>query len=245
MNPMTTTFVARLRDRDDSAWFELWTVFGPVIRGQLSRWGNGRVGAATVEDLTQDTLTALSRSIDRFDPDRGARFSTWLLAIAKHVLGDEMDRRHAIKRGRGRRPASLDEAYMGVSPDVAPDEAYERAVFQAKIHAAIRAAQKDSEFLHFEVYRMRVFEGRTGAEVATQLGTSEPTVSRHLRRVRDCIRSHVEDVVTTYSFTDEEAAEVDSAGLAAGDQLFDEAICDIYLAHSRVVEDDERRLAER
>lgn len=244
MNPMTTTFIARLRDRDDAAWFELWTVFGPVIRRQLSHWGKGNVGAATVEDLTQDTLTALSKSIGRFDPTRGARFSTWLLAIAKHVLGDELDRRYALKRGRGRRPAPLDEAYMGVSAEAAPDQAYERAIFQAKVHAAIRSAQRDSEFLHFEVYRMRVFEGRSGKTVAVQLGLSEPTVSRHLRRVRDCIRSHVRDVVALYSFTDDEAAEVDTAGLAAGDDLFDEAICEIHVEHSRMVEDDERRLSE-
>lgn len=244
MNPMTTTFVARLRDRDDAAWFELWTVFGPVIRSQLTRWGRGNVGAATVEDLTQDTLTALSKSIERFDPARGARFSTWLLAIAKHVLGDELDRRHAVKRGRGRRPASLDETYMGAASDVQPDEAYERSIFQAKVHAAIRAAQKDSEFLHFEVYRMRVFEGRSGKDIACQLGVSEPTVSRHLRRVRECLRGHVRQVVSLYSFTEDEEAEVGSAGLVADDQLFDDALCDIHLEHSRVLERDEQRLGE-
>ena len=133
---------------------------------------------------------------------------------------------------------------MGVSAEAAPDQAYERAIFQAKVHAAIRSAQRDSEFLHFEVYRMRVFEGRSGKTVAVQLGLSEPTVSRHLRRVRDCIRSHVRDVVALYSFTDDEAAEVDTAGLAAGDDLFDEAICEIHVEHSRMVEDDERRLSE-
>ena len=97
MHPLTTSFVARLRNQEEAAWFELWEIFGPVIRAQLSRWGAGRVGAETVRDLTQETLTALSKSIDRYDPERGARFSTWLLSIAKHVLGDEMDRRMAQK----------------------------------------------------------------------------------------------------------------------------------------------------
>ena len=82
MNPLTTGFVRRLRDRDESAWFELWDVFGPVIRHQLHRWGRGAVGMETVRDLTQETLAALSNSIDRFDPSRGVRFSTWLLSIA-------------------------------------------------------------------------------------------------------------------------------------------------------------------
>ncbi len=102
MNTLTTSFVRRLRDRDETAWFELWEVFGPVLRDQLSKWGKGRIGVETVRDLTQETLAALSDSIDRYDPTRGARFSTWLLSIAKHALGDEIDRRMALKRWAGR-----------------------------------------------------------------------------------------------------------------------------------------------
>jgi DNA-directed RNA polymerase specialized sigma24 family protein len=113
MNTLTTSFVRRLRDRDETAWFELWEIFGPVLRAQLTKWGRGRIGVETVRDLTQETLAALSDSIDRFDPSRGARFSTWLLSIAKHALGDEIDRRMALKRGSGRRPTEFDERFMG------------------------------------------------------------------------------------------------------------------------------------
>jgi len=95
MHPVDTAFLRRLRARDERAWFELWEAFGPVVRGTLYRWGNGRLGEETLRDLTQDTLAALTDSIERYDPQRGVRFSTWLLAIAKHVLGDEMDRRYA------------------------------------------------------------------------------------------------------------------------------------------------------
>ena len=41
MHTLTTSFVRRLRDRDETAWFELWEVFGPVLRAQLSKWGRG------------------------------------------------------------------------------------------------------------------------------------------------------------------------------------------------------------
>ena len=101
MHQVDTTFLRRLRARDERAWYELWEAFGPVVRAMLARGGNGRLGEETLRDLTQDTLAAHSNSIDRFDPARGVRFSTWLLAIAKHVLGDEYDRRFAQKRGGG------------------------------------------------------------------------------------------------------------------------------------------------
>jgi len=176
LSDLTTGFIGRLRARDPQAWFELWETFGPILRSQLAKWGGGRIGAETVQDLSQETLAALADAIDRHDPDRGARFSTWLLAIAKHSLYGEIDRRMAQKRGAGRPAAELDEELHGAT--AAPDAPYETAVFHAKVEAALRLVERESEFVEFSVYRMRVLDGRTGREVAEALGISEPTVSR-------------------------------------------------------------------
>lgn len=245
MNTLTTSFVRRLRDRDEAAWFELWEIFGPVLRAQLTKWGRGRIGVETVRDLTQETLAALSGSIERYDPTRGARFSTWLLSIAKHALGDEIDRRMALKRGGGRKPAELDERFMGRSALVEADEAYEQSVFRAKIYAAIRRAESDADFMQFSVYRMRVFDGTAGKNVAEQLGVSEPTVSRYLQKVRGLLRLRVREIVATYSFTTEEELEAEQAGLGGDDGMFDEALAEIYHQQSRLLMEDEAGASER
>ena len=239
MNTLTTSFVRRLRDRDETAWFELWEVFGPVLRAQLARWGKGRIGVETVRDLTQETLAALSDSIDRYDPARGARFSTWLLSIAKHALGDEIDRRMALKRGAGRKPTEFDERFMSKAADAEADEAYEQNVFRAKVYAAIRQAEPEADFLQFQVYRMRVFDGLLGKEVAEQLGISEPTVSRHLHRIRGLLRRRLAETISTYSFTEDEQREAAQAGLGEDDSTFDEALCDIYHKQSQLILQDE------
>lgn len=239
MNTLTTSFVARLRNRDEAAWFELWEIFGPVLRAQLSKWGRGRIGVETVRDLTQETLAALSDSIDRYDPSRGARFSTWLLSIAKHALGDEIDRRMALKRGGGRKPAEFDERFMSQMASVQADEVYQANVFRAKVYAAIRRTESESEFLHFQVYRMRVFDSAAGKDVAEQLGISEPTVSRYLQKVRDVLRQRLSEMMATYSFTREEETEAEKAGLGGEDGMFDEALAEIYHQQSRLILEDE------
>jgi len=237
-NDLTTNFVGRLRSREPQAWFELWENFGPVLRAQLARWGRGRIGAETVKDLSQETLAALSGAIDRHDPSKGARFSTWLLAIARHTLGDEIDRRMAQKRGAGVRAVSLDDAGERSGHGPGPDDSYERDVFEAKVAAALRAAERDSGFQDFNVYRMRILEGRSGKAVALSLGTSEATVSRRLTAVRGKIRGRLFEIFSKYSFTEEEWEELSRNGIDLNptkrdEASFDEAVAEIYHRYSR------------
>jgi RNA polymerase sigma factor (sigma-70 family) len=260
LSPVTTNFLGRLRANDQAAWYELWETFGPVVQAQLTKWGKGRIGQETVRDLSQETLAALSESIDRFDPKRGVRFSTWLLSIAKHVLGDEMDRRNAQKRGGNKPAASLEEGWMVASDEPAADAQYEAAVFRAKVEAAIRIVSKESDFTDFATFRMRVLEGQSGKDVAATLGTSEPTVSRRVARVRDVLRKRLRDVVSTYSFTEDETAEPDKAGLqlskrsasggdgsaetqsdAQADAMFDQAIGEIYSLQAHLREEQAKK----
>ena len=219
MNALTTRFVRRLRARDESAWFELWQDFGPAIRFQLHKWGRGRVGFETVQDLTQDTLAELSKCIDRYDPDRGARFSTWLLSIAKHTLGDEMDRRNAKKRGSGIKPLSLDERIDSKSAALQVDEIFEQRMFGAKVCAAIRRTETE-----------------VGKEISTQLGISEPTVSRHVAKIRKHLRQTIMQVVIQYSFTSEEEGEPLTAGMGGSDSDFDAAVSEAYHQHQLFLE---------
>jgi RNA polymerase sigma factor (sigma-70 family) len=228
----TTDFVRRLRAREPAAWFELWENFGPVLRGQLAKWGKGRIGPETVKDLSQETLAALSDAIDRHDPAKGARFSTWLLAIAHHSFCGEMDRRMAVKRGSGKRGLSLEEEREGASREPTPDAHYEQMVFDAKVAAALRAAERDCGFADFAVFRARVLEGQPGKRVAEGLALSEATVSRRAAGVRERVRARLAETFTKYSFAPEEQAELARNGLEPNpkkseDAAFDAAVAEV------------------
>lgn len=233
MHDLTTSFIGRLRARDGAAWFELWEIFGPLLASQLSRWGRGRIGHETVKDLSQETMAALAKAIDHHDPTRGARFSTWLLAIARYTLSDELDRRTAQKRGGGRQPVALEDYDGAACEGQAPDAAYEQAVFDAKVGAALRALERKTEFLDFETFRLRVFDGRSGRDVALALGTSEPTISRRLARAREVLRKELHDTFLRYSFHPDEILEAERNGLTLSrnnpdDAAFDAAVGEVY-----------------
>lgn len=235
---LSTHFIGRLRSRDADAWFELWETFGPILRAQLARWGRGRIGAETIQDLSQETLTALAGAIDRHDPSKGAKFSTWLLAIAKYTLSDEMDKRMAQKRGAGVRPLSLspaDEEGSGIDPEggLRPDAEYEAAVFEAKVDAALRRVEREAGFADFEIYRQRVFEGRGGRDVGESLGISEATVSRKAARVRELLREALSEIFARFAFSEEDRTELSCNGLdpspkKALDAAFDDAIGEVW-----------------
>lgn len=161
------------------------------------------------------------------------RFSTWLLSIARHVFGDEVDRRLAAKRIGGRRAVNIDDAPPASARTLDPDDAYEREVFRAKVLAAIRSVEARSEFLPFEVQGRASSRAAAAARWRSRSGASEPTVTRHLQKVRAQLREELVRTVAAYSFTEDESREAERAGLAAADAAFDAAVAEIYLAEQR------------
>jgi RNA polymerase sigma factor (sigma-70 family) len=229
METIDTGFLRRLKNREEDAWFELWEVFGPALERMVDRFARRCFTPETVRDVSQETLLRLSREIHRYDPARGAKFSTWLFAIAGHVVAGEFAHRTAKKRGEGLRPGVLDPA-AAATGDPEPGEEYERAVFRAKVWRALRLAEGRLEFLPFEVYKARILRGMEGKAIAVAMGISEPTVSRYLRKAREVVRDTIAQVVAEYSFTPEEREEVARQRLDRDDDLFDAALAEVWAA---------------
>jgi RNA polymerase sigma factor (sigma-70 family) len=208
----------------------MWDVFGPSIERMIGSIASRFFGQETIKDVSQETLARVYQEIGKFDPGRGVKFSTWLYAIAKHVVYSELTSRSAQKRGGGTRPMSLDDTLHEISTSAPPDAEFEAAVFRAKVYRALKEVEKSADFTEFECYRLRLTDGAQGKEIADRLGISEASVSRYLKRVRDQIRGAVGQAVMGYSWTDDEKAEFSGSGLTnADDDGFDSALSDIYL----------------
>jgi RNA polymerase sigma factor (sigma-70 family) len=227
---INTDLLGRLKRSDAAAWYEMWEVFGPSIERLIGSIASRYFGQETIKDVSQETLARVYQEIARFDPSRGVKFSTWLYAIARHVVFSELTSRNAQKRGGGHKPMSLDDSLHEAASSPLPDDEFEAAVFRAKVYRALKEVEKTADFAEFECYRMRLTRGLQGKDISAMMGISEATVSRYLKRVREACREAVRQAVMGYSWTAEEQGQFAEAGLTVpDDDAFDSALSDIYL----------------
>jgi RNA polymerase sigma factor (sigma-70 family) len=118
------------------------------------------------EDLTQDVFAAAVKAAPSVAADQP--LLPWLYAVARRRLADEL-------RARGRRPAA-------VSLEQADEVADSRPRLSARAVGALVSAVKSLPPSQRRVVVLRLFEGRTFAEIAVLLATSEVACRMRLER---------------------------------------------------------------
>jgi RNA polymerase sigma-70 factor (ECF subfamily) len=84
------------------------------------------------EDLAQETFLRAYRNIDRFDPDKGAAFSTWLVTIARNLALNE----RAKTALRKEQPGGLRDEEVGGTAK-GPQEILEQRRLRSRVREAI------------------------------------------------------------------------------------------------------------
>jgi len=184
-------------------------------------------------DLTQTFFARLleKHAVEGADPDRG-RFRAWLLGALKHFLANEWDRSHALKRGAGRAPLSLDfetaDERLALEPshDLTPERAFERdwalSVLErafAQVEADWRARGRSELFAALK--QSLVGEAAEGYRaVGERLGQSEGAVKVAAHRLRhafrEALRLEIAETVEGEAELEEElAALIEALGTRA------------------------------
>jgi RNA polymerase sigma factor (sigma-70 family) len=146
---------------ETEAFDALFSRHASRVRAYLRRM----VGPAAADDLTQAAFLSVIRSKERFQ--RGARFRSWLYAIAGNAARDQ------LRRERFEQLAEDGELPEQVSEAALPDPALNRAVQGAL--ARLPLAQREAIVLHR-------FEGLSFGEIAEVLGLSESAVKVRAHR---------------------------------------------------------------
>jgi len=161
--------------RDRAAFARLHAHFAPRLTAVFGR--DGRVEA---EELAQETLLAVWRKADRFDPVK-AGAATWIFTIARNLRIDALRR---AGRVRFVDADGLDEI------DDSPDG--EAVILGEERDGRVRAAVAALPAEQADVVRLTYFTEKTQAEIAEDLGIPLGTVKSRLRLAANRLRSLLE-----------------------------------------------------
>jgi len=181
------SLILRLPDAADAAaWDEFVEVYGPFVYRLARRRGLQPVDA---EDLVQEVLTAVSRSIEQWlsQADRG-RFRPWLLCIARNITINYLTRPKYQRLGTGDSNVARWVAQQQDKSDCDFDLEYRREVFR---WAAEQVRGTVSETT-WSAFWLTSVGGQTIAAAAGQLSISVGAVYIARSRVMTRLRDHVQ-----------------------------------------------------
>lgn len=165
--------LARARAGDSAACRALVERYERPVFALLYRMGAGRMPAAAIEDLAQETFLRVFRALGRFDPAGPARLSTWILTIATRLSLD------AARKG----PPAAEPIDAHLDTLVTPPDA-EEMLERRRLGEALRDAAAALSPEQRATFLLSYAHGLDQAEIATALGVPLGTVKSRLSRAR-------------------------------------------------------------
>jgi RNA polymerase sigma factor (sigma-70 family) len=167
--------VGRLRERDPTAWAELYDEHGPRLRGFAYRLTGNPHDA---DDLVQETFVRALPRLDRIDPDR-ADLGPYLHTTLRNLF------LKSVERGRRSRPvAEVPET----DDPVAIEDDPERGTLLHSQQEEVRAANARLAPRQRLVLALRELEDRSYAEIGVVVGLNENAVAQLISRARESLR---------------------------------------------------------
>lgn len=130
----------------------------------------------TAEDLTSVTMSRAWQSRNRFKPEI-ARFSTWVMGIARHVAIDELRRK------------KVDELPLEDHPFIIGDQGVESLIQEKQHLAELKQMLAELSPAEQELIGLKYGAGLNNREIAQINGMSESNVGTTLHRTVKKLRS--------------------------------------------------------
>jgi RNA polymerase sigma factor (sigma-70 family) len=164
------------------------------LHDKMVRWvaeaahGQNLPADKSLDDLTQEVLLQVFRDIGEFRVEPGASFSGWVRTIAGRKLHDYWRRARAKKRGGGRLRHLGDFDETGGREHFADERVARQSMLvrYQELQESLHRALDQLGDKHKRVIELRLFQGKSFAEIMPLLGyTKEVTVrSLHLRALQ-------------------------------------------------------------
>lgn len=174
-----TALMCRVRDRDRSAFEELFAHFGPRVKSLMLKSGAEH---ALAEDLVQDVFMAVWRKADYFVPERGS-VSAWIFSIARNARIDRL-RRHSS------RPYE-DISEMDL---VAPGADAEQELAASQRADRVAEAMTELPEEQRRIIEMAYMQDMAQTEIAQRLSLPLGTVKSRMRLAYAKMKQRLEDI---------------------------------------------------
>ena len=153
---------ARLaKDEDEKAREELIMAYRPLVFWMARKF---YVHPSSYQDLIQEGMVALIRAVDRFEPERNLKFTTYAFYRVKGQMTN------FLQRSEKRAPVPVEEEQLMAEDSFAPD-AFETVLALSEEIERLPGKEGD-------VVRSLLLEGREAKEVARERGMDVSHVYR-------------------------------------------------------------------
>jgi RNA polymerase sigma factor (sigma-70 family) len=146
--------------------------------------------AETAKDLSQETFLECARTIGRF---RGPSLRNWLAGILRNLLA-----RYWRKSARVNRHLGSGDMTSLLREQIDKAELPEDVLSNKEAGVLLQRGLAEIEPNHSEVLVKRYMEGRSVAELASELKITEAGVHSLLFRARQALRDALKNVATDY-----------------------------------------------
>lgn len=186
MTELDAATIARARDGDEQACRTIIEALHRPILATIYRF----LGARTrheVEDIAQDVFLKIFRSIDRFDPHRGVKFTTWTYTFVRNHCFDLLKKRRLRTVSLSSKDPDDGSWELPDPADGRPERTAENHELGRKIQEAVAALGEDQRM----VFVLREYEGLEYGAIAEVMGVSEGTVKSRLHRAKVALRDRL------------------------------------------------------
>jgi RNA polymerase sigma factor (sigma-70 family) len=191
--PTRSSLLSRLRNWDDQAsWQEFFDTYWELIYGVAVKAG---LNDAEAQDVVQETILKVAKSIKEFKYDPAGSFKAWLLNTTRWKIADQFRKRLPVRQSRDRpegdaaRTSTVDRipSPTGYDLGAAWDDEW-RSNAQEKALDRVRHTVNPK---HYQIFDMYVIRQWPVEKVAQDLRVSEDVVYKAKSRITKLLRREV------------------------------------------------------
>ncbi len=185
------SLLARVRNRDSSAWSELVELYGPLIAHWCLRCGLHSHASA---DCVQEVFLAVHRSLGSYQPQAASgSFRAWLWTITRNKIRDVLRKSQWPAVGGSTAHANLQQ--LSSDPvELCLDQPSSAADLHSLVARALQQIQVDFEARTWEIFLRSVVDQVPTQLVAQQFEITAANVRKIRSRVLHRLREQLGDV---------------------------------------------------